>query len=182
MSQGYTNVRGTGLAESSIVEFEERLIIHVPANVVERMLVDAPALPQWRTCMRENVETSDPIMKPGTTVSFATTQYGLNFDYIQIVSQYIPGETLAYRTTKGLFFIDTTYEWAEDHGSTRLTCRYRLYVPKNKQFIKRLVERSFQNQSRDDNKNLKHLLETGAQRYRVASNLTPDEPRLESLK
>lgn len=121
-------------------------------------------------------------MKPGTTVSFATTQYGLNFDYIQIVSQYIPGETLAYRTTKGLFFIDTTYEWAEDHGSTRLTCRYRLYVPKNKQFIKRLVERSFQNQSRDDSKNLKHLLETGAQRYRAASNLTPDEPRLESLK
>ena len=44
------------MAESSIVEFEERLIIHAPANVVERMLVDAPALPQWRTCMRENVE------------------------------------------------------------------------------------------------------------------------------
>lgn len=73
------------MAESSIVEFEERLIIHAPANVVERMLVDAPALPQWRTCMRENVETSDPIMRPGTTVTFVTTQYGLHFDYIQIV-------------------------------------------------------------------------------------------------
>lgn len=170
------------MAESSIVEFEEHLIIHVPANVVERMLVDAPALPQWRTCMRENVEISDPVMKPGTTVSFATTQYGLTFEYIQIVSQYIPGSILSYRTTKGLFFIDTTYEWSEDHGSTRLACKYRLYVPKNKQFIKRLVERSFQSQSRDDNKNLKHLLETGAQRYRAASDLTPDEPRLESLR
>lgn len=166
------------MAESSIVEFNEHLLIHAPANVVERMLVDAPALPQWRTCVRESVETSDPIMQPGTTLSFVTTQYGLNFDYVQIVSQYTPGSILAYRTTKGIFFIDTVYEWEDDHGSTRLRCHYRLHVPKNKRFMKGMVERSFQKQSRDDNKNLKRLLESGQQKYRAASDLTPDEPRL----
>lgn len=166
------------MVESSIVELEDRLIIHAPAKMVERMLVDAPALPQWRTCVREDVETSEPLMRPGTSLHFSTTQYGLTFEYIQIVSQYIPGSLLSYRTTKGLFFINTTYEWFEDHGSTRLHCHYRLYIPRNKQFMKRLVERSFFKQSRDDNKNLKRLLETGTQKFRAESDLTDHQPQL----
>lgn len=170
------------MRNSGIIEFEERFGIHAPVNAVERLLTDALAMPQWRAGMRRNWEASTAVMQPGTTLHFVTRQFGANFEYIQIVSQYLPGRRLAYRTTKGVFFVDTAYEWGEDRGGTRLLGHYRMRIPQNKQFMAPLVERLFRRQVRRDHRKLKHLLETGTQRYLAPSDLTTDEPRSESMQ
>lgn len=132
--------------------------------------------------MHRGFEVSDPVMRPGTTLNFVVGRFGVNFEYVQIVSQYLPGSSLTSRTTKGMFFVDTTYEWAEVQGGTRLRCHNRLRVPRNKRFMRWFVERGLQRQLRRDHRTLKHLLETGTQRYLAPSDLTGDEPRRETMQ
>ena len=170
------------MKDPDVVESDERFVIHAPAEVVERLLTDASAGPQWRTCMQRGCEASHPVMLPGTTLHFVVRCFGLSSAYTQIVSQYVPGAMLAWRTTRGKFFVDTTYEWTEEQGGTRLRCHERLRLPRDKRFVRWLVERQFLRELRTDHQRLKRLLETGVHRYPAPSDRTAGGPRPESLQ
>lgn len=170
------------MKDPDVVESDERFVIHAPVEAVERMLTDASAGPRWRTCMQLGVEASSPVLRPGTTLEFVVRCYGLSSAYTQIVSQYVPGAMLALRTTRGKFFVDTTYEWAEEHGRTWLRCHERLRLPRNKRLVGWLAQRQFLRELRTDHRRLKHLLETERHRYPAPLNRAAGGPGPESLQ
>ena len=165
------------MSDPDTVESDERFVIRAPIDAVERMLIDASARPQWRACMQQGFETSSPTMLPGTTLNFVIQRLGFRSAYTQIVSQYVPGSMLSCRTTRGRFFVDSTYEWTEGRDGTQLRCRELLRLPRNKRFARWLVERQFRRGLRADHRRLKHLLETGACPHQAA-----DGPRPASLQ
>ena len=69
---------------------------------------------------------SPPPLAVGSRIAFVAEFLGRRLAYTYEISELVPGERLAMRTSEGPFPMETTYAWSDaDSGATRMTLRNR---------------------------------------------------------
>src|SRR5262249_2145194 len=66
-----------------------------------------------------------PPLAVGSRLRFVAHFLGRRLAYTYEVKELVPGERLVMATSEGPFPMETTYEWADAEGGTRMTLRNR---------------------------------------------------------
>jgi uncharacterized protein YndB with AHSA1/START domain len=90
----------------------------------------------------------------GSRIGFEARFLGRPLAYTYEIRELVPGERLVMGTTEGPFTMETTYEWRDAHGGTRMTLRNRGGGP-------RLAAPFMRRANRKDLARLKAILEAG---------------------
>jgi hypothetical protein len=108
----------------------------------------------------EHVEwRSEPPLRVGARVAFVARFLGRRLEYIYEIREYAPGERLVMSTADGPFAMETTYEWHDTPGGTRMTLRNRGEPEGFSRVVAPLMARTVRLANRKDLRRLKELLE-----------------------
>jgi hypothetical protein len=113
----------------------------------------------WYAQIRSVEWRTEPPLRVGSRVAFVARFLGRRLAYTYEIREYAPGERLVMATDDGPFPMETTYEWSDAPGGTRMTLRnrgggegfFRLAEPVQSAAIRRAT--------RKDLRRLKALLE-----------------------
>jgi hypothetical protein len=106
---------------------EARIGVDVHTEIViERSRGDVSAYaadPSNATEWYENIKAID--RHSPREIAFTAEFLGRRLTYVFEIVEDVPGERLVMRTSQGPFPMETTYEWADADGGTRMTLRNR---------------------------------------------------------
>ncbi|MBD0338702.1 MAG: SRPBCC family protein [Thermoleophilia bacterium] len=101
------------------VDVVTEIVIARPRAEVAGYAADPENAPEWY----ENIERVE--RESDTRVAFVARFLGRRLAYTYEVRERVPGERLVMSTAEGPFPMETTYEWADAPGGTRMTLRNR---------------------------------------------------------
>ena len=101
------------------VDVVSEVVIGRPREEVAAYAADPANAPEWY----ENIETAERV--DDAHVAFVARFLGRRLAYTYEVREHVPGERLVMSTAEGPFPMETTYEWADAPGGTRMTLRNR---------------------------------------------------------
>jgi uncharacterized membrane protein len=111
----------------------------------------------------ENIESVEfktpPPLAVGSRLAFAARFLGRRLEYTYEVREHVEGERFVMATAEGPFPMETTYEWAEVPGGTRMTLRNRGEPSGFAGVAAPLMARAMQRANRKDLERLKAVLE-----------------------
>jgi uncharacterized membrane protein len=90
-----------------------------PREEVAAYAADPENAPEWY----ENIERVE--RESDSRVAFVARFLGRRLAYTYELREHVPGERLVMSTAEGPFPMETTYEWADAPGGTRMTLRNR---------------------------------------------------------
>jgi uncharacterized membrane protein len=90
-----------------------------PREEVATYAADPANAPEWY----ENIESVE--RKSDSSVAFVARFLGRRLAYTYEIRELVPGERLVMSTSEGPFPMETTYEWWDAPGGTRMTLRNR---------------------------------------------------------
>jgi len=90
-----------------------------PREEVAAYAADPENAPEWY----ENIERVE--RESDSRVAFVARFLGRRLAYTYELRELVPGERLVMSTAEGPFPMETTYEWADAPGGTRMTLRNR---------------------------------------------------------
>jgi uncharacterized membrane protein len=93
--------------------------IERPREDVAAYAADPENAPEWY----ENIERVE--RESDSRVAFVARFLGRRLAYTYELREHVPGERLVMSTAEGPFPMETTYEWADAPGGTRMTLRNR---------------------------------------------------------
>jgi hypothetical protein len=109
----------------------------VPVDVLSEIEIARPrdevatyaADPDNATTWYENIDRvawqTSPPLAVGSRIVFEARFLGRRLSYTYAVAELVPGERLVMRTADGPFPMETTYEWTDARGGTRMLLRNR---------------------------------------------------------
>jgi hypothetical protein len=103
-------------------------------------------------------KTSKPVVV-GTRVAFAARFLGRTLAYTYEVRELVPGVRLVQATSEGPFPMETTYEWRDIAGGTRMTLRNRGEPSGFSKLVAPFMARAMRRATRKDLRHLKAILE-----------------------
>ena len=122
--------------------------------------------PDNATTWYENIERvewkSEPPLAVGSRVAFVARFLGRRLAYTYEIAELVPGERLVMRTVDGPFPMETTYEWADGRGGTRMTLRNRGEPSGFSKVAAPALASAMRRANRKDLERLKQILETRA--------------------
>lgn len=80
---------------------------------------------EWYENIKSVEWQTEPPVRVGSQLEFAAEFLGRRLAYTYEIRELVPGERLVMSTEQGPFPMETTYEWAEAPGGTRMTLRNR---------------------------------------------------------
>ena len=107
------------------VDVERSIEISRPREIVAAYAADPDNVPAWY----ENIEsveweTARPVAV-GSRIAFVARFLGRELRYTYEVRELVAGERLVMSTDEGPFPMETTYEWSDLPGGTRMKLRNR---------------------------------------------------------
>jgi uncharacterized membrane protein len=90
-----------------------------PREDVAAYAADPENAPEWYANIERVERESD------SRVAFVARFLGRRLAYTYELREHVPGERLVMSTAEGPFPMETTYEWADAPGGTRMTLRNR---------------------------------------------------------
>ena len=90
-----------------------------PREEVAAYAGDPANAPEWY----QNIESAERTGEH--SVAFVARFLGRRLAYTYELQEHVPGERLVMSTSEGPFPMETTYEWADAPGGTRMTLRNR---------------------------------------------------------
>jgi uncharacterized membrane protein len=125
-----------------------------PRAEVAAYAADPTNAPEWY----ENIESVD--VKSPELMTFTARFLGRTLVYTYEVRENVPGERFVMATQEGPFPMETTYEWSDARGGTRMTLRNRGEPSGFAKVGAPMMERAMRRANRKDLDRLKSLLES----------------------
>jgi len=139
------------------------VITHIgcPADAVFAVLADVSKNARWSSTAVEGRQTSPGPVDVGTTAREISTFLGRRIEVDSVVTEFIAGRRLAYRTTGGPFPFSGSFDVAAEGDGARVAATFEaaptgvlaVLGPLFAVFVRRAFER--------DLANMKHLMEAG---------------------
>lgn len=126
-----------------------------PRAEVAAYASDPVNAPEWY----ENIVRVD--VKSPASMTFTARFLGRTLVYTYAVRENVPGERFVMATQEGPFPMETTYEWADTAGGTRMTLRNRGEPSGFAKVGRPMMEAAMRRANRKDLERLKQLLEAG---------------------
>ena len=120
--------------------------------------------PDNATRWYENIESVEwrtpPPLAVGSRLAFVARFLGRRLEYTYEVREHVPGERFVMATQEGPFPMETTYEWGDSGGATRMTLRNRGEPSGLANVAAPLMATAMRRANRKDLRALKALLES----------------------
>lgn len=144
----------------STVDVLTEIVIERPRAAVAAYVADPEHATEWyRNITSVERITGGPV-DVGSRMAFVARFLGRTIAYTYEVSEYVPGERLAMRTSEGPFAMETTYTWRDEgDGATRMTLRNRGEPTGFSGMAAPLLARAMRRANRQDLARLKSILE-----------------------
>ena len=114
---------------------------------------DPENAPEWY----ENIERVE--RESDSRVAFVARFLGRRLAYTYELQEHVPGVRLVMSTAEGPFPMETTYEWADAPGGTRMTLRNRGRPSGFATIAAPALAAAMRRANRKDLERLKHILE-----------------------
>ena len=99
--------------------------IERPRAAVAAFSSDPANAPRWYRNIHTVRWVTDGPLRMGSRVAFEAKFLGRRLSYVYEVIDWVPEVRLVMRTEQGPFPMETTYEWHDAAGGTRMTLRNR---------------------------------------------------------
>lgn len=110
----------------SNVDVLTEIVIERPRAEVAAYVADPDHATDWYKNITSVERRSAGPVDVGSRMAFVARFLGRTIAYTYEVSEHVPGERFAMRTSEGPFAMETTYTWRdEQEGATRMTLRNR---------------------------------------------------------
>ena len=123
------------------------------------------ANPDNATAWYENIERverqADEPLKVGSRAAFVARFLGRRLTYTYEIRELDPGKRLVMSTADGPFPMETTYEWSDAEGRTKMTLRNRGEPTGFSKVAAPVLEAAMRRANRKDLRRLKEILEGG---------------------
>jgi Polyketide cyclase / dehydrase and lipid transport len=103
-----------------LVDVNTSIEISCPRAVVSGFASEPTNATRWYANIREAVWRTTPQLVVGSRFAFVAQFLGRRLEYTYEVTEAVAAERLVMRTSEGPFPMETTYEWAEIAGGTRM--------------------------------------------------------------
>jgi uncharacterized membrane protein len=142
------------------VDVTTEVVIGRPVEVVSSYVADPTNAPEWYQNIDSIKWETEPVVQPGSRMTFVARFLGRRLEYTYEVREYQPGARLVMSTSQGPFPMETTYTWspvADD--ATRMTLRNRGEPAGFSRLAAPMMAAAMERANRKDLVNLKVLLE-----------------------
>ena len=96
-----------------------------PRDEVAAYAADPTNAPEWYANIASVEWQTPPPVAVGSRMTFVAHFLGRRLEYTYEVVELVPAERLVMRTAQGPFPMETTYEWSDAPGGTRMVLRNR---------------------------------------------------------
>jgi uncharacterized protein YndB with AHSA1/START domain len=141
------------------VDVVSEIEIARPRSEVAAYAGDPDRATEWYENIKAVDWETEPPVRTGSRIRFTATFMGRKLAYTYEVRELVPGERFVMATAEGPFPMETTYEWAEVPGGTRMTLRNRGEPSGFAGVAAPLMARAMQRANRKDLERLKAVLE-----------------------
>jgi ribosomal protein RSM22 (predicted rRNA methylase) len=141
------------------VDVSTSIEINRPRAVVSAFASEPTNATRWYANIREAVWRTAPPLEVGARFAFVAQFLGRRLEYTYEVTEAVAAERLVMRTSEGPFPMETTYEWAEIAGGTRMVLRNRGDPRGFFALAAPLMRAAMRRANMNDLKRLKQLLE-----------------------
>ena len=131
-----------------------------PRDEVAAYAGDPGNAPEWYVNIERVEWETEPPLRVGSRLAFVARFLGRTLEYTYEVRELVPGERLVMSTEEGPFPMETTYEWSDAPGGTRMTLRNRGEPSGFARIGAPMMERAMRRANRKDLDRLKSLLES----------------------
>lgn len=107
------------------VDVLTEIVIRRPVAEVAAFAGDPSRAPDWYVNIESVEWHTPPPLALGSRIAFVARFLGRRLAYTYEIREWVPGSRLVMATAEGPFPMETTYTWADEHGSTRMTLRNR---------------------------------------------------------
>lgn len=107
------------------VDVLTEIVINRPVAVVAAFAGDPSRAPEWYVNIKSVEWQTAGTLAVGSRMAFVAQFLGRRLAYTYEIRELIPGQRLVMSTAEGPFPMETTYTWADEAGSTRMTLRNR---------------------------------------------------------
>jgi uncharacterized membrane protein len=107
------------------VDVETEIVIARPRSVVSAFAADPDNAPRWYDNIHAVEWRSPKPLALGSRVAFVAQFLGRRLAYTYEIVELVPESRLVQRTAEGPFPMETTYEWRDAPGGTRMVLRNR---------------------------------------------------------
>jgi uncharacterized membrane protein len=119
--------------------------------------------PDNATAWYENINSvawrTEPPRVVGSRIAFVAAFLGRRLEYTYEVRVHVPGERFVMSTSEGTFPMETTYDWEDVPGGTRMTLRNRGEPAGFARVAAPMMSRAMARANRKDLEQLKRILE-----------------------
>jgi uncharacterized membrane protein len=131
-----------------------------PREDVAAYAADPGNAPEWYATVESVRWETEPPVRVGSRLTFVARFLGRRLEYTYEIRELVPGERLVMSTEEGPFPMETTYEWSDAPGGTRMTLRNRGEPSGLAKVGAGMMERAMRRANRKDLDRLKSLVES----------------------
>jgi hypothetical protein len=142
------------------VDVRTGIVIARPKGEVAAFAGDPGNAPRWYVNITSVEWKTAPPLRVGSEVAFVARFLGRTLAYTYRITELVPGTRLVMRTADGPFPMETTYEWSDVPGGTRMQLTNRGTPSGFSSFLSPFMRMAMKRANQKDLERLKRVLES----------------------